>query len=92
MKDLEDDVHELIENSAGSGPAIYIEWCRHDIVDSPRIDARAESQRVVEALERRGYRPTSDQAAGDSGWGGWRLGTDRVLDNLHPIGSTRAPK
>ena len=85
MRDLEDDVHELIASSDGRQLDLYIEWSRHDLKEYSRIDARAESQAVVKALEKKGYRPVAHEAPGGSGWGGWRQRNDRVLEALFPL-------
>jgi enterochelin esterase-like enzyme len=90
MRDLGDDVHELIEAGNGRQLVLYLEWSRHDIQSIPRIDARAESKKVAEALERNGYDPVTHEAVGGSGWGGWRQRTDRVLESLFPWVEARA--
>jgi len=40
---------------------------------------------VVRALQKKGHHPIAHEAAGGSGWGGWRQRTDRVLENLFPL-------
>jgi enterochelin esterase-like enzyme len=85
MRDLEDDVHELIEKSNSRQLDLYIEWSRHDLKEYSRIDAQAESRAVVEALKKKGYHPIAREAVGGSGWGGWRQRTDRVLESLFPL-------
>jgi enterochelin esterase-like enzyme/outer membrane protein assembly factor BamB len=88
MLDLKDDVPVLIENSARQDLDLYVEWSRLDFKDEPRRDARAESQEIVKALEEKGHRPVTLEVADGTGWGGWRLRTDRILETLFPLERT----
>jgi enterochelin esterase-like enzyme len=88
MLDLKDDVPPLIENSAPQDLDLYIDWSRLDFKDEPRRDARAESREIVKALEKKGYSPVTLEVADGTGWGGWRLRTDRILESLFPLEDT----
>jgi enterochelin esterase-like enzyme len=88
MLDLKDDVPALIENSAPQDLDLYIEWSRLDFKDEPRRDARAESREIVKVLEKKGYGPVTREVADGTGWGGWRLRTDRILESLFPLEKT----
>ena len=88
MLDLKDDVAALIESSAPQDLDLYIEWSRHDFKDVPRRDARAESREIVKVLEKKGYDPVTREVADGTGWGGWRLRTDRILESLFPLEKT----
>jgi enterochelin esterase-like enzyme/outer membrane protein assembly factor BamB len=88
MLDLRDDVPVLIERSAEQDLDLYVEWSRLDFKDEPRRDARAESQEIVAALEKKGHRPVTLEVADGTGWGGWRLRTDRILEILFPLDET----
>ena len=85
MLDLKDDIPVLIEKSAPQDLDLYIEWSRLDFKDEPRRDARAESQAIVKALEKKGHRPVTLEVPDGTGWGGWRLRTDRILETLFPL-------
>jgi outer membrane protein assembly factor BamB/enterochelin esterase-like enzyme len=85
MLDLKDDVPVLIENSAPQDLDLYVEWSRLDFKDEPRRDARAESQEIVKVLKEKGHRPVTREVADGTGWGGWRLRTDRILETLFPL-------
>lgn len=88
MLDLKDDVPVLIAESAEQDLVLYVEWSRLDFKDEPRRDARAESQEIVKALEKKGHRPATLEVADGTGWGGWRLRTDRILETLFPLEGT----
>jgi outer membrane protein assembly factor BamB len=88
MLDLKDDVPVLIESSAPQDLDLYIEWSRLDFKDEPRRDARAESRMIVEVLEEKGHRPVTREVADGTGWGGWRLRTDLILEILFPLKET----
>ncbi len=88
MLDLKDDVPVLIENSPPQDLDLYVEWSRLDFKDEPRRDAREESRMIIGVLEAKGLRPVTREVADGTGWGGWRLRTDLILETLFPLEET----
>ena len=85
LEQFKDDVPVLIEESPPQELDLYVEWSRLDFKDAPRRDSRVESQAIVKVLEKRGYRPVTREIPDGTGWGGWRLRTDRILETLFPL-------
>ncbi len=64
---------------------IYLEWSRNDLVSERLgIDARADNERLLSALEAAGHRLTTNLVVGAPGWGSWRAQTDVLLETLFP--------
>jgi len=65
---------------------LYVGWNRYEARDPDAgMDLRADSARLFQALEERGYSVTGGELPDAHGWGGWRAGADDWLQALFPI-------
>ncbi len=83
---LSEDLFSLIEQSEARPLVAHIEWRRHDLLfERLKIDAAGDSQRVLRALEAKGYDVRSREVAGAWGWSSLRAGYGEILEALYPL-------
>ena len=85
-----DTIVALIDKSEIRDLEVFVEWSRYDfpVIDEKPVDARDESRRLVEMLEKKGYSVTTREVPHGRGWAAWRLGTDRILETLFPLAAS----
>ncbi len=90
----EEEIIALLEQSKNPGLRFYVEWSTHDLKFGDELDCRVDSRRLVELLEKHGYKPetrevvqgiTFSDEAPNIYWAGWRQSNDHILEALFPI-------
>lgn len=81
--EAQDELWSRIRSGQRQALELYVEWSVHESVDaSSGLDVRADTERLLAALESAGYSVRRNEVRGAPGYGSWRAQYETILETF----------
>jgi len=87
LRPVGDEVLTLVRDQEKQAVQFYVDWDRYDFrgTELSRFDLREDSRKFADLLREKGYTFAGGEFADGSGWGSWRVRTDKILKAFFPL-------